>query len=120
MYIDGFVLPVRRKNLKQYQRIARAASKVWLKHGALAYFEAAGDDMHAPGMVAFPAMAGATKDEVVIFAWATFKTKAARNKANKGIMSDPQLAKIMASMGTTPPMECKRMAYGGFKVIVKA
>lgn len=119
MYIDGFVLPVATKNLKAYQRVARGASKVWMKHGALGYFEAAGDDMNAHGMVEFPAMAGAKKGETVVFAWAMFKSKAARDKANKAIMTDPDLAKLMASMGKKMPMDCKRMAYGGFKVIVE-
>lgn len=119
MYIDGFVLPVATKNMKTYQRLARAASKVWMQHGAIAYFEAAGDDMNAPGMVAFPAMVGAKKSDTVVFAWAMFKNKAARDRANKGIMSDPHLAKLIAGMGKKMPMDCKRMAYGGFKVIVE-
>ena len=120
MYVDGFVLPVAKKNLKAYQKIASTACKVWMKHGALAYFEAAGDDMNVPGMVAFPAMAGAKPNEVVIFAWATFKSKVARDKANKKIMVDPQMVKLMAQMKAKPPMDYSRMAYGGFKVIVKS
>jgi alkaline phosphatase len=76
--------------------------------------------MNAPGMIDYPALAKAKKDEVVIFAWAMFKSKAARNKANQALMTDPQMIKLMDKMNANPIMDCKRMAYGGFNVIVKA
>lgn len=120
MYLDGFVLPIPKKRLADYKKIASAASKVWKRCGAISYIEAAGDDMNAHGMVDYPAMAGAKKDEIVIFAFATFKSKAARDKANKAIMTDPAMAKLMEKMNKNPIMDCKRMAYGGFNVIVKA
>jgi uncharacterized protein YbaA (DUF1428 family) len=120
MYLDGFILPIPKKRLADYKKIATAASKIWKRNGAIAYVEAAGEDMNAPGMIDYPALAKAKKDEVVIFAWAMFKSKAARNKANQALMTDPQMIKLMDKMNANPIMDCKRMAYGGFNVIVKA
>jgi alkaline phosphatase len=71
-------------------------------------------------MIEYPTLAKAKKDEVVIFAWAMFKSKVARNKANQALMTDPQMIKLMDKMNANPIMDCKRMAYGGFNVIVKA
>lgn len=116
-YIDGFVLTIARKNLAGYRRIARMASKVWRDHGAIAYVECAGDDMRAPQMIPFPKLAKARKNETVIFSWAAFKSRAARDKANAAIMKDPRITKMGEECKRL--VDCKRMAYGGFKVIVQ-
>lgn len=117
-YVDGFVIPVPKKNLKRYQSVAKKASKIWREHGALSYFECVGDDMKVKGLTAFPKLTGAKASEVVIFSWAVFKSRKDRDKANKAIMADPRVA---AMCGETQNLfDCKRMAYGGFKVIVQA
>lgn len=116
-YVDGFVLPVQKKGIKQYTKLAKHASKIWIEHGALAYYEALADDMNAKGMVPFPKIAGAKKNETVIFAWVIYKSRAHRNSVNAKIMKD----KRMACMDVKDmPFDCKRMAYGGFKIIVDA
>ena len=116
-YVDGFVLPIAKRKLAAYQRLARKASKVWRDHGALAYFECAGDDMKAPDMVPFPKLAKARGDEVVILAWAVFKSRRDRDKANAAIMKDPRITKICAE--SKQIVNCQRMAYGGFRVMVQ-
>jgi len=115
-YVDGFVLAVKKDRLAEYKRMATKASKIWREHGALDYWECAGDDMEVKGMVAFPKLAKAKEDEVVIFAWVVFASRQARDKANKAIMADERLASMMDPKN--PPFDCKKMAYGGFKVLV--
>jgi uncharacterized protein YbaA (DUF1428 family) len=118
-YVDGFVLPVKRAELATYKKLARLACKVWKEHGATAYVEAVGDEMLAPGMVGFPKLIKTKPDEVVVFAWATFATKSARTKANAAIMNDPRLKKAWDAIAGKPPFDCKRMAWGGFRVMVQ-
>ena len=116
-YIDGFVLPIPADKLADYKRLATKAGKIWRKHGALAYFECAGDDMNAEGLIPFPKLAKAKEGEIVIFAWAVFKSRAHRDKANAAIMKDPTMAGMCDAAKAI--VNCKRMAYGGFKVIVE-
>ncbi|MGV3661026.1 MAG: DUF1428 domain-containing protein [Prosthecobacter sp.] len=117
-YVDGFVIPVPKANLAVYKRVATKASKVWKDHGALAYFECVGDDLETKDMTPFTKLAKTKEDEVVIFSWAVFKSRKDRDKANKAIMSDPRMAGMMENCKDI--FNAKRMAYGGFKVIVEA
>lgn len=117
-YVDGFVLSVPKDNIETYRRVAKKASKIWKEHGALAYFECAGDDMEVKDMLSFPKLAKAKEGEIVVFSWAMFKSRKDRDKANKAIMADPRMAGMCEE--TKGLFDCKRMAYGGFKVIVEA
>jgi uncharacterized protein YbaA (DUF1428 family) len=117
MYVDGFVLPLPKKNLAAYKKIAGSAGKLWIEHGALAYHECVGDDIASVaehGMVRFDTLAGLKKDEVVIFAFITYASKAQRDKVNKKVMADPRLKCDPNNM----PFDCNRMAYGGFEGLV--
>ncbi len=118
MYVDGFVLPVPRKNLAAYRRMARLGGKVWRSHGALDYKECAGDDLKNKWGVAFPRLSKARAGETVIFSWIVFKSRAHRDSVNKKVMKDPRLNEMMDPKAM--PFNVKRMAYGGFKVIVDA
>jgi uncharacterized protein YbaA (DUF1428 family) len=115
-YVDGFVLPVPTKNLAEYRRIAQKACKIWIEHGALEYREAVGDDLEIPFGVPFPKVARTKPGETVVFAWIVYKSRAHRDKVNAKVMKDPRLAKSMDEM----PFDCKRMTWGGFKIIVQA
>lgn len=115
-YVDGYVLPIAKKHVAAYKKIATKASKVWLDHGALHYAECVGDDMKIKGMVPFTKASGAKAGETVIFAWVTYKSKAHRDSVNKKVMTDPRLAKMMEPGAM--PFDCKRMVYGGFKTLV--
>lgn len=119
-YVDGFVIPVPKKNVEAYRRIARKAGKVWKEHGALEYRECVGDDLKIKGMAAmmtmFPKAARARPNETVIFSWIVYKSRAHRDRVNAKVMKDPRLVDMMN--GEAMPFDTKRMVYGGFRTIV--
>jgi uncharacterized protein YbaA (DUF1428 family) len=113
-YVDGFVIPVPKKNLKQYERIAKKAGKVWREHGALEYLECVGDDLKNNFAAQFPKTLKAKPNEIVFFSFIVFKSRAHRDKVNAKVMKDPRIT----SMGKEMPFDVKRMLYGGFKALV--
>ncbi len=115
-YVDGFVLPVLKKNLKSYVKMAQLAGKIWKEHGALEYRECAGDDLDIKFGLPFPKGIKLKKGETVVFAWIVYKSKAHRDKVNALVMKDPRLGQGME--GKKMPFDVKRMLYGGFKVLV--
>jgi len=117
-YVDGYVLPVPKRNLRTYRQIARKAGAVWRDHGALEYRECAGEDLEKWG-APFPKLLKLKRGETVIFAWIVFKSRRHRDSVNAKVMKDPRLAKMMKPKAR-PPFDYKRMVYGGFKVIVDA
>jgi uncharacterized protein YbaA (DUF1428 family) len=117
-YVDGFVIPVPKKNLAAYKKMAQAAAKVWMDHGALEYRECAGDDLKIKGMPPFGKAVDAKPSETVVFSWITYKSRAHRDRVNAAVMKDPRMDKMME--GKKMPFDPKRMRYGGFQVIVTA
>ena len=117
-YVDGYVLPVPRKNLTAYRRMATKAGKVWREHGALEFFECVGDDLKTKMAASFPRTIKLKPGEMVVFSWIVFKSRAHRDAVNTKVMKDPRLAKMMDMK--TMPFDSKRMVYGGFKVMVDA
>ena len=116
-YVDGYVLPVPKKELQTYRRIAQKAGKIWREHGALEYRECVGDDLEAKWGTPFPRVVRTKPGETVVFSWIVFKSRAHRDRVNAKVMKDKRLANMdPASM----PFDLKRMAYGGFKVLVEA
>jgi uncharacterized protein YbaA (DUF1428 family) len=115
-YIDGYVLPVPKKNLAVYRRMARKGGKIWREHGALEFCECVGDDLKAKWAVPFPSMVKLKPGETVVFSWIAFKSRAHRDAVNAKVMKDPRLAKMMDVKSM--PFDPKRMAYGGFKAMV--
>jgi uncharacterized protein YbaA (DUF1428 family) len=121
LYVDGFLLPIPKKKVNAYRRIAREAGKVWRKHGALEYRECIGDDLDIKGVVPFPRRAGTKSGETVVFSWIAYRSRKHRDQVNKKVMKDPRILKMMAEMqGKKAPFDPKRMAYGGFRVLVDA
>jgi len=117
-YVDGFVLPVPKKNMKAYRLMAQKAAKVWKDHGALEYRECVGDDLKPQWGPLFPRMTKAKPSETVVFSWIVYKSRAHRDRVNAKVMKDPRILKMMDEK--KPPFDMKRMAYAGFKVIVEA
>jgi uncharacterized protein YbaA (DUF1428 family) len=115
-YVDGFVLPVPKKNLPAYRRISQKAGKVWREHGALEYRECVGDDLNIKMGLPFPKLVKPRAGETVVFSWIVYKSRAHRDKVNAKAMADPRLAKMMTPKAM--PFDCKRMCYGGFKILV--
>jgi uncharacterized protein YbaA (DUF1428 family) len=116
-YVDGFLLPVPKKNLGAYKRMSSKAGKVWREHGALDYYECAGDDLNIKGMVPFPKLVKPKAGETVVFSFIVYKSRKHRDTVNAKVMKDPRLASMVS--GKDMPFDCKRMAYGGFKVLVQ-
>ena len=116
-YVDGFLLCVPKKNLKAYASMARKAGKVWREHGALDYRECVGDDLLTKGMLSFTKVAKSRPGETVVFSWIAYKSKAHRDAVNKKVMKDPRMDAMMTGK-MKMPFDVKRMAYGGFRVLV--
>lgn len=115
-YVDGYVVPVKKTKLDAYRRLARRAGKVWLSHGALEVVECVGDDVKPGKHTSFPQAVKLKDDEVVVFSWIRYRSRAHRDKVNAKVMADPFFA------GMAPadmPFEGKRMFWGGFKPIVQ-
>lgn len=115
-YVDGFVIPVPRKKLAAYRKMAALGARVWRDHGALDYKECVGDDLAAPFALPFPKGLKLRKGETVCFSWIAFKSRAHRDRVNKKVMQDPRLAAMCQP--DNMPFDSTRMLYGGFKVMV--
>ena len=117
-YVDGFVIPLPKKNLKAYFAMAKKAGKIWREHGALEYRECVGDDLKVNDLLPFPRLAKVKTGETVVFSWIVFKSREHRNKVNAKVMKDPRMNGICDEKSM--PFDVKRMAYGGFQVVVAA
>jgi uncharacterized protein YbaA (DUF1428 family) len=117
-YVDGYVLPVPKKKLQAYRRMAQTAGKVWRAHGALEFIECVADDVKPGKQTSFPQSVKLKPGETVMFSWIVFKSRAHRDRVNAKVMKDPRLAKMMDPKAM--PFDGKRMFWGGFKVLVDA
>ncbi len=115
-YVDGFIVPVPKKNVEAYKKIARLAGKVWMDHGVLEYREAMADDVKPGKWTSFPQSVKLKKDEVVFFSWIVYKSRASRDSVMKKVMKDKRLAAMMNPKAM--PFDGKRMIWGGFKIVV--
>jgi uncharacterized protein YbaA (DUF1428 family) len=113
-YVDGFVLPVPKKNLKAYRRMAMVAAKVWRDHGALEYIECVADDVKKGKVTSFPQSVKLKAGETVVFAYIVYKSRAHRDRVLSKAMKDPRMMATMNDM----PFDGMRMFWGGFKPIV--
>jgi uncharacterized protein YbaA (DUF1428 family) len=119
-YVDGFVLTVKKDRLDDYRKMATLGCKIWTKHGALEYKECVMDDPKPEGVKwTFPLMAKAKPDEIVVFAFIVYKSRADRDRVNAKVMNDPEMNDPKYA-NTPMPFDMKRMAFGGFEVLVEA
>lgn len=118
-YVDGFLLPLPKKNLKMYRKMATLGCKVWREHGALEYYECIGDDMKIKGVKSFLRAAGCKKGETAVFSWIIYRSRAHRNAVLKKVMADKRLAAMMKP-DSPQPFDARKMFYSGFKVFVSA
>ena len=114
-YVDGFLIPLPKKKVQAYRRIALKAGKIWREYGALEFRECVGDDLAVKGMMPFSRRLKLKPGETVMFSWIVFKSRAHRDRVNAKVMNDPRLANMNPK---TMPFDVKRMLYGGFKVLV--
>jgi uncharacterized protein YbaA (DUF1428 family) len=115
-YVDGFIVPVPRKNLDAYKQMSKKSGKIWKEYGALQYIECVGDDVPPGKVTSFRKSVQLKQGETVVFAWIVYKTKADRDRVNKKVMADPRVKDMMDPK--TMPFDGKRMIFGGFKVFV--
>ena len=114
-YVDGFVLPVPKKNLAAYRALARMSGKIWMELGALEYVECVADDVQPGKLTSFPQAVQLKRGEVVVFSYAVYRSRAHRDRVMKKVMADPRLKMDMS----TAPFDGKRMIYGGFKTLLQ-
>jgi uncharacterized protein YbaA (DUF1428 family) len=117
-YVDGFVVPVQKRSVQAYRRMARKAGKIWREHGALEFRECIADDVKVGKFTSFPRSVKLKPNETVVFSWITYKSRAHRDRVNAKVMKDKRLAEMMDRKAM--PFDAKRMIYGGFKVLVAA
>jgi uncharacterized protein YbaA (DUF1428 family) len=112
-YIDGFVIPVHKDNKDAYLKMAKMAAEVWRDHGALEIIECWGDDVPKGKVTSFPMAVKAGADEVVVFSWVRWPSRAARDAGNEKVMADPRLQMGPEEM----PFDGKRLIFGGFTLL---
>ena len=117
-YVDGFVVPVPKKKLAAYRRMAEQAGRVWRNHGAVEFREWIADDVKIGKWTSFPRSVKRKPNETVVFSWIVYRSRAHRDRVNAKVMKDPRLARMMDPKAM--PFDGKRMIYGGFKLIVDA
>ena len=115
-YVDGFVLPIPKKNVEAYRKLARLAGKVWKEHGALQYRECIADDVKPGKSISFPQSVKLKPNEVVFFSYIVYKSRKHRDRVNAKVMKDSRIAGMMDMKNM--PFDGKRMIFGGFKVSV--
>ena len=116
-YVDGYVLPVPKKNVEAYRRLAKIGARIWRDHGALEFRECVGDDLNVKWGVPFPRGIKAKRGETVVFSWIVFKSRAHRDRVNAKVMKDPRMASMDPK---SMPFDARRMLYGGFEVLVES
>ncbi len=117
-YVDGFVIPLPKKNLAAYKRMAAKACAVWKEYGALDYVETVGEDLKVSWGATFPRTHKLKRGETVVFSWIVYKSRAHRDRVNAAVMKDPRLQAMCDPKNS--PFDLKRMLYGGFEVLVSA
>ena len=115
-YVDGFVVPLPRKNVEQYKQMSVRMAQVWREHGALQFRECIGDDVKPGKLTSFPQAVNLEPDEVCVFSWIVYESRAARDAINDKAMKDPRMADMMKP--ESMPFDGKRMIYGGFEMMI--
>ncbi len=113
VYIAGFVTPVPLSNRETYRAHAADALPLFRELGVVRMVEAWGDDV-PEGPADFRRAVDAKPDEVVVFSWMEYPSKAAHDAANERMMNDPRAAEMMMEL----PFDGKRMIFGGFEPLI--
>jgi uncharacterized protein YbaA (DUF1428 family) len=111
-YVDGFVVPVPKKNIEAYRTMAQKMGRVWKEYGALEYHEYVADDVKPGKYTSFPQSVDLKDDETVVFSWIVYPDRATRDRVNEKVMDDPRVKDGMDAKNM--PFDGKRMIFGGF------
>ena len=122
-YVDGFVLLVPNNKTKEYKKMATEGRDIWMKLGALEYYECKGDDLKVQEMggmkaLAFPKLTKAKPSENVWFSFIVYKSKKHRDQVNAKVMAEMN-EKYKDNKDMSMPFDMNRMSYGGFNVEVE-
>ena len=116
-YVDGYVIPIKKANIKPYKKMAVLGGKIWMEHGALSYYECVGDDLSSKYGLPFTKLCNLKPSETIVFAFVVYKSKADRNRINALVMQDPRM-QPKGKKKFVMPFDMKRFSTGGFKAIV--
>jgi uncharacterized protein YbaA (DUF1428 family) len=116
-YVDSFILPLPKRNIEAYRKVAKKAGSIWREHGALEYHECLADDIKVGEVTSFPQSVNMHSDETVVFAWIVYESRAHRDAVNARVMKDPRMADMMKPEAM--PFDGKRMFFGGFETLVE-
>jgi uncharacterized protein YbaA (DUF1428 family) len=116
-YVDGFVVPVPRRNLEAYRRMAEQAGRIWMEHGALEYREFVGEDVKPGKVTSFPQSVQLKDDEVVVLAWILYNSREHRDSVNAKVMEDSRMKAMMDHKSL--PFDGMRMFWGGFESLIE-
>lgn len=119
-YIDGFVFPISKKHLNEYQQVAESVAKIWKEHGALAYFEYVSDGFKMEGIRSFQEIVEINDNETIVFGWVAFDSKEARDRIHELVANDKRMNDLVAPLMNPSRMifNAERMVYGGFQPLV--
>ena len=120
-YIDGFVFPIPTIHLDEYQKVAEKVAEIWKEYGALSYNEFIRDDIHIEGTLSFPEVVHTTPEEVIVFGWIAFESRATRDSAHKSVENDSRMNDLVSPLvdPTKIIFDASRMIYGGFKPLIQ-
>lgn len=116
-YVDGFVIAIKKKNIKEYKKMATMGRKVWMEHGAINYYECVGEELNNNWGISFPKLCKLKSDETAVFAFIIYKSKAQRDRVNKKVHKDPRMQSYQFKK---MPFDMKRFSAGGFEVLVSS
>lgn len=116
-YVDGYLIPLTKRNLAAYARMARVGAKVWMDHGALDYKECVAEDFSTFCGISFGKQLKLKKGETAVFAFVVFRSRKERDRINQAVMKDPRLTASMGP-GKRMPFDLERMVYSGFETLV--
>lgn len=112
-YIDGCVTPVAKKDRAAFAAHAAEFAAIFKEYGALSVVDCWGDDVPEGKLTSFPMAVKLQDDEVAVFSWIGWESKAARDSAWEKLMAHPRMQPGAANM----PFDGKRMIFGGFSVL---
>ncbi len=113
-YVQGFVVPVPAANKEAYTKLATDFAPMFKEFGATRQVEAWADDVPDGKVTDFKGAVKAKPDEIVVFSWLEYPSKAVADAAGEKMMNDPR----MKAMGAAMPFDGQRMIFGGFTPMI--
>jgi uncharacterized protein YbaA (DUF1428 family) len=113
-YVDGYVIPVKKKDVAAYKKMATLGRKIWMEHGALDYYECVGSVLKTQWGTPFTRAYKLKSNETLVFAFIIYKSKSQRDRITAKVHKDPR----MNMEGYKMPFDMNRFSVGEFKTLV--